>query len=223
MKDESVLFRLCEADSSKLQTYGFVPTDGGLRCERSLLGGQFRLIIELRGGAVYTELVDTDFGEPYTLHLVTEAQGSYVSEIKTAYADALAELRERCFTPSVYTSAAAKAVLQQAEKLYGEQPEFLWSGYPEYAVLRCAETGKWYAVLMTCAPCKFGGAGEEKAEILNVHLPAECVARLVDCCRVFPAYHMNKKHWVTLLLQGGLAPAEILQLVAESRCLAQHS
>ena len=49
---------------------------------------------------------------------------------------------------------------------------------------------------------KLGLQGDKKAEIINLKATPERVAELLAISGIFPAYHMNKKHWLTLCLDG---------------------
>lgn len=40
------------------------------------------------------------------------------------------------------------ALLEQAARAFGSQPEHLWARTPTYAILRKAGSGKWYAAFM---------------------------------------------------------------------------
>ena len=38
---------------------------------------------------------------------------------------------------------------------------------------------------------------------------------------VVPAYHMNKRHWVSIILDGSMSEEQVFQLIAESHALTQ--
>lgn len=38
---------------------------------------------------------------------------------------------------------------------------------------------------------------------------------------VVPAYHMNKRHWVSIILDGSMTEEQVFQLIAESHALTQ--
>ncbi len=103
-----------------------------------------------------------------------------------------------------------------AKSRYGTEPEYLWAGYPTYAVLRHAGSGRWYAVIMDVPRNRLGLDGPEAAEILNV----KCEPGTVDFLRQFPgflpAYHMNKTHWISILLGGPAGDESILELLDKS-------
>ena len=53
--------------------------------------------------------------------------------------------------------------------------------------------------------------GTETVEILNLKEDPEEIRYLVDGRLFFPAYHMNKRRWYTLVLDGSLSNEEIFE------------
>ena len=99
---------------------------------------------------------------------------------------------------------------------YGTQPEYLWPDSPDSAVLR-GGNGKWYGLLTRVSRARLGLPGPGDADILNV----KCDPALVDALRTqpgfLPAYHMNKRHWVSILLDGTVPEEDLLDLLSASR------
>lgn len=107
-------------------------------------------------------------------------------------------------------------IFEYAKKVYGTVPEYLWKQYPDYAVLRIKETDKWYAVIMSAPRDKLGIEGSGKVEILNVKCNPEMAASLVQAQGFLPGYHMNKNHWISILLDGTVGEIMILDLLDRS-------
>ncbi len=105
-------------------------------------------------------------------------------------------------------------VLETAAKLYHTKPEYLWAKTPTAAVLRHAENQKWYALLMDVPKNKLGLEGEECVDILNVKADSVMAASFLLEEGILPAYHMNKKHWITILLDGTV-PMNTIELLLE--------
>lgn len=91
-------------------------------------------------------------------------------------------------------------LLRYASDSFGTVPERLWLRYPDYEVLRCAENGKWYGIVMDVPKYKLGKNGEEPADILVIKGDPEEIPLLTEERGFAPAYHMNKKHWLTVIL-----------------------
>lgn len=103
-------------------------------------------------------------------------------------------------------------VLQQ----YGTEPEFLWKTHPTYAVLRHPDNQKWYAILMDVTRSTFGLAGEQTISVMNVKCPPDLLNSFLSQSGFFPAYHMNKANWLSILLDGSVDKETILFLLNSS-------
>ena len=62
------------------------------------------------------------------------------------------------------------------------------------------DKGKWYALMMQVPLQKLGVASKADALILNVKIHPEDKERLIATDGIFEAYHMNKKHWISIAL-----------------------
>lgn len=99
-------------------------------------------------------------------------------------------------------------IYEYVKKQYGTVPEYLWKESPESAVLR-HKNGKWYAVLMQVEKSRLGLEGDTKVDILDVKCDPDMVGLLTQTYGFLPGYHMNKKYWITMLLDGTLSEAKI--------------
>lgn len=105
------------------------------------------------------------------------------------------------------------AVFQWVNERFGTQPEYLWERSPGDAVLRNANTGKWYAIVMKVKRDRLGLPGGGSTEILNVKCDPLLIGSLRREKGFLPAYHMNKESWVTILLDSGVPEEEIKNLI----------
>ena len=104
---------------------------------------------------------------------------------------------------------------------FGTEPDYPWGEESDYAVLRHADTGKWYAVLMRLPAVRLGLSGKEKVEVINLKSDPMLILALLDHPAVFPGYHMNKKHWISIMLNGIFPDAELFPLVDFSHHLTE--
>ena len=103
-------------------------------------------------------------------------------------------------------------IYEYVKKQYGTVPEYLWKESPESAVLR-HKNGKWYAVLMQVEKSRLGLEGDTKVDILDVKCDQDMVGLLTQTYGFLPGYHMNKKYWITMLLDGTVSEAKILDFL----------
>lgn len=102
---------------------------------------------------------------------------------------------------------------------YGTEPDYPWND--RNAVLRHKGSRKWYGVVLEVAESKLGLNGDKIVDILNV----KCDPILIGSLRLkdgyFPAYHMNKDSWISILLDGSVSAEEIQNLIELSYKLTQ--
>lgn len=209
------------ADPEKLRAYGFRETDGAYLYEQPLLSGAFTLRVRVCADGADACLIDAATDEPYTLFLVEDAQGSFIGEVRAAYCDALSAVAEACFAKTVFQSGYSESVIEYARNTYGDELEFLWEKFPKNAILRRKDNRKWYAALLTISESKLGAFPDEEIEVLDLRAAPEAIPDMVDGKRVFAGYHMNKKHWITLPLDGTLPAEEICAMLDTSYALAK--
>lgn len=182
----------------------------------SLARGAFSLeVICTREGVVKIEIRDADTGEEYPLAYRTRGAGLFPEAVREEWESILEEIRKKCFSPDVFSSPEGKAAMEWIRERYGVSPEFLWEKSPSYAVFRYGKAKKWFGVLMKLNRNKFFPTESGSVEVLNLKATPERVKRLVDGIHIFPAFHMNKKHWYTLILEK-TSREEIADLMEES-------
>lgn len=104
------------------------------------------------------------------------------------------------------------------ENRYGVLPEYPWQKYPYYAVFRHPQKAKWFAVIMDIPLSKLThNANDSKIiAIINLKVMPELVGSLRLKKGVYPAYHMNKEHWVSIALGVGFDEAALQTLIDDS-------
>lgn len=105
-------------------------------------------------------------------------------------------------------------VLDFVQDNYGTEPEYLWVKTPDTCVFR-NHKGKWYGIIMDLPKATFD-LGEGYIDILNVKIQPDTRDLLLMKEGFFPAYHMNKKHWITILLDGTVDVDAIADLLDKS-------
>ena len=96
---------------------------------------------------------------------------------------------------------------------FGAEDEHLWMSFPDYAVFRNKRNKKWFALLSAVERSKLSLEGEGKVEILNLRCDSILLGSLLHNEGYFPAYHMSKKNWVTVLLDEKTDSEELKDLI----------
>ncbi len=97
-------------------------------------------------------------------------------------------------------SVKRKDVFKYAEESYGTTPEYLWEKTPDAAVLRNTRNKKWYGLVMNVRKSVIGLDGEGCVDILNIKCSPTVPEVLIVESKAIPAYHMNKRLWISVIL-----------------------
>ena len=98
--------------------------------------------------------------------------------------------------------------------LYGTVPDYPFDEDFETAVLRHADSRKWYAIVMRVSRRKFGFQSDEIIDVVNLKQPTEMFGSFGASDGVYPAYHMNKLHWVSVILPD--APEDVVAFLTNA-------
>ena len=96
-------------------------------------------------------------------------------------------------------------------RAFGTTPDYPFDDWMESAVLRHKESRKWYAIAMRVSRRKFGMDSDETVDVVNLKLPTEMFGSFGADVGVYPAYHMNKLHWISVLLPD--APEDVVEFL----------
>ena len=84
------------------------------------------------------------------------------------------------------------------------------------------DKGKWYGLMMEVPLQKLGVASKADALILNVKIHPEDKERLIATDGIYEAYHMNKKHWISIALNVCSDDALVKECIYTSyKCVAK--
>ncbi len=215
------LFKRKTVDIPKALTFGFIQKNSEYIYETDILDGAFLLqVIIDTDGNIDTKLIEKATDDEYVLHK-TSATGSFVGEVRNAIEAILIQVASHCFHTEVFKSTQAKDIIGYVREKYGDELEFLWNKFPDNAIWRRKDNKKWYGILLTIKASKIDLVRDTTIEILDLRIKPEDIETTVDNQRFFMGYHMNKKHWYTLLLDGSIPTEEICRRIDESYLLAR--
>lgn len=210
-------------DFARLEQFGFSAEGGTHSYTERIAGGQLDLCVSvLADGMVRATVFDVLTGDPYILHTVPGASGSFVGQVRADYERVLNRIATECFKHDVFKSPCSQHVINYVREQFGDELEYLWEKqFPGNAVWRRADNRKWYGVLLTVSRRKFGMDSDEKIEAIDVRADPQTLPSLVNGTTHFPGYHMNKRHWLTVLLDGTVPAQDIFPLIETSYALAK--
>ena len=205
-------------DYDKLKAYGFSQNGSHLFYSKKILNGEFLLEIYVLNENDYkTKLIEIDTGEEYVLHLMPNAEGAFVGRVRDEIESIIEQIVKVCAKNNVFEAPQSQSIITYVREKYGRELEFLWDSFPVGAIWRRSDNQKWFGIMMNVPINRLGVAGDEMVDIVNVRAEA---CNLIDNEYVFPAYHMNKKSWVSVLLNKGLNDEKLFALIDESFVVA---
>ena len=96
---------------------------------------------------------------------------------------------------------------------YGAEPEYLWPEAPGTFIFRHRENRKWFGVVMDVERSKLGLPGEGKVFLLDLKTGPILGGSYLGQPGVIRAWHMNKTHWLGVLLDGSAEEKTIRELL----------
>ncbi len=208
-------------DLKKLKEFGFKLIDNSYYYHTFLLKNQFKMTVKINlDNSIFTEIIDTETNEPYVLYLIENRSG-YSEKVYKEYSEVLEKIKKKCFEDEIFKANYTKEIITYVKNKYGDELEFLWEKSPKNAVIRRKSSNKWYVVILTISKRKLNLDSDEIIEVINLHNTAEEIKKLIDYKKYFPAYHMSKKHWCTICLDGTVELKEIYRMIDISYELAK--
>lgn len=98
---------------------------------------------------------------------------------------------------------------------YQVQPECLFKKYPDYVIFRHQRNRKWFVLVMEITGDKLGLPNSEMHTIVNVKVDPAEIEILTYGVGFYPAYHMNKQHWVSIDIEQ-VEQRTVLSLIEQS-------
>lgn len=216
MHIEDEIFKKSSLDFKKLIAYGFVQKNDKYLYSKPILDNTFRIDIEVdKKGKVKGKVYDLSFNEEYINHRIEKQTGEFVSTIREFFINTLMDIKDKCAITSYFVSNQANRLAKYIKNTWDDEPKFLWEKFPDYAVFKNPDNEKWYGIIMNINLTKVGGENRD-VDILNVKLSEKKVSELLNKKGYYPAYHMNKKTWISILLDDTLADEEIIEYISES-------
>lgn len=124
------------------------------------------------------------------------------------------------FIKKVFKNKQTKEIINYIKDKYNNELEFLWEKFDNNAIVRRIDNKKWYGLFGIISLDKLGIDSHKEVEILNVR--CDNIENVVDNKTIFLGYHMNKKHWITIILNNNMSTKDIINLLDKSYDLANR-
>ena len=215
-----MLYHLLEQydiDCKRAIAYGFSRTEAGLELKKELPGVGLYAVFVIAGKSFEVNVFDADTDEEYLPFNVLDNSTGFVTGIREQVEDLVQEIKEKC----LLNSNMKLRLMEYCERKFGTEPEAPWEDSPDAYTFKTAKRNKWYALFMTIPYKSLGLVAKGALDVVNIKLPPEKVLDLIDRVHFYPAYHMNKKHWITIVLDKEVDEPLVQQLLEESYGLVE--
>ena len=208
------IFKAYQFNSKKAKEYGFIENQGVWTYSSTILQGDFLMMVTVEDGDLSFHVYDQETGELYPQVHMESMRGTFVGTVREACLEELFDIRKACFEVQEFLCPQTKRIMALVQEKYGNQLEYLWEKSPDTAVLRHEDNQKWYAILMRIPWDRLDKGREGLVEAVNLkHVQ---VADLLSQNGIYPAFHMNKRYWISLPLDDTLTDKKVLELFERS-------
>jgi predicted DNA-binding protein (MmcQ/YjbR family) len=209
------------ADGTPGRTSG---ESGNLIYTEDFMGGDLSAVVEVHFdgdsfSGVRCRAIDPETGDEYAPINIETQTGAFVGAAREEYRELLERIAASCFYEVPFESDQANRIAEHILTEYGVSPAFLWEKFEGTAAFRHLRTEKWFGIIMPVRADKLekgtaeSGAAAAEVEVMNVKIDPASLGSLLGETGIYRAYHMNKKFWVTVILDDTIPDERIIELI----------
>ncbi|MBR3082352.1 MAG: MmcQ/YjbR family DNA-binding protein [Clostridiales bacterium] len=107
--------------------------------------------------------------------------------------------------------------IKYVQNQYGTEPDHPFEKDTVTTVFRHADNKKWFGLIMYVSGVKLGLGTTSSIPVINLKID-DPVFRdiLIEQPGIIPAYHMNKRQWITVFLDGTVQKERVFDLIDAS-------
>lgn len=214
------VFSNIKINKDLLVNYGFNIVNEKLVYEKDILD-DFKLIIEFTN-EFNIKVIDKNLDEEY-LGYKYKSKGGYGSLVESEIETILLDIRDFVCLGHKYLYSQTNRIDEYMSLVYGkcENP---FVKYPHIGAYKESGNNKWYALINRVSYKTLDKLlNEEEVEIINLKVNKKELNDLLKKDGVYPAYHMNKDNWVSIVLDDTVKDEELIMLINDSYDLVQEN
>ena len=217
MNIENDIFKKYTPDYNKLIEYGFSKNKTVYQYEKFFENNEFKAVIEIsKNGIITGKVIELENNDEFLPLKIETQQGIFVGIIREEYKRILIDIRDNCFSKNYFIFPQSNRITHLIISKYENKPDFMWEQFEGYGVFKNANNNKWYGIIMNINYSKLGLDSNNPVEIINIKLDKDKIPELLKKDGYYPAWHMNKKSWITITLDETVSDDEIIKLISES-------
>ena len=217
MRDLKEKIKLKKVDFEKLLVYGFKKINCEYTYKKNIVNSLFYVEVIYMNNRLISRVIEVDCNLEYIM-VDVKYSGEFTSKVRREYEAIIDDVINRCFDNDIFKNKKTKNVIKYIKDKYNTELEYLWPDTPNNAVMR-NKNNKWYGIIMSVSKDKIGIDGDGIIDIINVKHPSDRIIKLIDNRSFFQAYHMNKKNWITILLDNKIEDKVLFKLIDTSYIL----
>ena len=202
----------------QLKGFGFKEEAEKLIYRKEILDSNFLIEIVFINSQLLIEVYDLEFDEIYSLYSVNSAVGETVQNIR----EHVEKLLSSILGLAEESGKISSEIIDYCNDKYGENHVNPFKKHPDILAF-VNEKNKWYALFSDVDYSKLIKNTDitTKVKILNVKYPTDKILEIIDNKNIFSAYHMNKKHWISIVLDKNIKMETIKELIDISYSLVK--
>ena len=202
----------------QLKGFGFKEEAEKLIYRKEILDSNFLIEIVFINSQLLIEVYDIEFDEIYSLFSVDSAVGETVQNIR----EHVEKLLSSILGLADESGKISSEIIDYCNNKYGGNHVNPFKKHPDILAF-VNEKNKWYALFSDVDYSKLIKNTDitTKVKILNVKYPTDKILEIIDNKNIFPAYHMNKKHWISIVLDKNIKMETIKELIDISYSLVK--
>lgn len=188
------------------------------------LGG--KLVAREGDFSIASRCYDPETDEDYAPIRQDGAIGSYAATVREEYREFLENIADSYCLETQFGSDQANRIAADVFSVYGDELDYPFDE-SDAAVWRVPSNDKWYGIIMNVSRSKVtkekpeDGEADPKVDVMNVKINPEELQALLAENGIYECYHMNKKLWVSVVLDGTVSDERLMELIGVSRNLVK--
>lgn len=219
MTIEESVFNRYLIDKNSLLDYGF---NSDYVYTVNILNNTFKVIIAYSNKKITGKIIDLSFDEEYTNFRIDKS-GEFNLRIKSEYERILLDIRDKTCIKRTYVFDQANRINDYIYLKFKVSPDFPFKSSKYHGVYRNLD-GKWFGIIMDIHFEKIDKERNGLIEVINVKINPFDKKNLLEINGIYDAYHMNKKSWISIVLNDTVSDELIIKLIDNSYSLLnKHS
>lgn len=211
---EDEIFLKKKFDFEKLKEFGLCFENNTYIYSEDFMDGDFKAVIEI-SDVLKGKVIDNFSDEEYMPLRIESYDGEYICKVREAYKSILKRIADAWCTDVFFASDQANRIANLIYERYGVKPDFPWKD--DNGVFRHLDNNKWFSLIMYVSlDALLKNGDSHMLNIMNVKIDISKRDELYEIKGIYPAFHMNHKTWISVVLDDTICDYKIIELIQSS-------